>query len=168
MSDGICAINPVLGSPGPSDAWHTRLQVDLFPFRIESGRLQFVDPTEEFFHEAFDPAITRRLRPPVVRCENGGNRDGGDALALRDQVGIVRRLERGSDIVVREFRTELDRQELEACVPFALDEGVDRLRRDEDDSSNLTAPQLLPMATGCGTNILSTAIPRRLKISGPE
>src|SRR6185369_11446154 len=120
-----------------------RLHVDLFPFRIEPGRLQFVDPTEEFFHEAFDPAITRRLRLPVVRREKGWNRDGGDALALRDQVGIVRRFERGSDIVVREFRTELDRQELEAGVPFALDEGVDRLRRDEDDSSNLTAPQLL-------------------------
>src|SRR5450631_183144 len=121
------SIKPLLSGLKALQAGDSGGQIDVLPFRIEAGRLQFVRPTEKFVDKARNTTIARRAGTPVERSENRRHRNGGDPLAFSDKVWIIRRLKIRREIVIFEFRAEFNGQKFETFLPFAFDERVDRL-----------------------------------------
>src|SRR5216684_8096591 len=139
---GARAIQPLLSGLKALQARDSCRQIDVLPFWVEAGRLQFVRPAEKFVDKTRDTKIARRAGTPVERSENRGHRNGGDPLAF-DKVRIIRRLKIRGEIVIFEVRAVFDRQKFETFLPFAFDERVDRLRSHKDDACNLSTLHLL-------------------------
>jgi hypothetical protein len=102
-------INPLLGRTKTLQAGDACGQIDVLPFWIEAGCLQLIRPTEKFVDKARNTMIARRARAPVERGENHGHRDGGDPLALGDQVRIVRWLQIRGEIVIPRISNRIRR-----------------------------------------------------------
>ena len=124
-------IKPLLSGLKALQARYLCAQIDVLPFRVEAGRLQFVYPTEKLVDKARNTTIARRARAPVVRSENRGNRNRGDPLAFGDKVRIIRWVKIRGKIVIFEFRAIFDRQEFETFLPFSLYERVDWLSKSQ-------------------------------------
>ena len=115
----------------------------VFHLGSKPGDLQLVEPGKEVVGEAGDALVAVGAGRPVVGDQDGRHRDRRDALARLDQGGILGRLENRGQIVILEFAVVGHRQELEAGLPLAAQEGVDRLRRDEHDRRHLALAHLL-------------------------
>src|SRR5215471_9419011 len=83
------AFQPILGCRESGQAGDRGAKVDRLPLGVEASDLQLVDPTEEVLGEPGDALISIGSGRPIVGHENGGHRNGGNALIRLHQGRIV-------------------------------------------------------------------------------
>src|SRR5258708_3548115 len=125
------------------EARNCRREIDQFPFRVEAGLLQLADPREQMIDETFNALEAVRFGREIESDESGRDGNRRYSFARPDQIGIVRGIERGGQIVVLELAVIGDRQELEPRLPTAAHESIYRLRGNEDDRRYLALTHLL-------------------------
>src|SRR6185295_2776579 len=137
------AFEPRLRCREARQARNRRREIDRFPFRVEAGFLQLANPREQVGDKTFDALKAVRLGRKIESDERGRNGNRRYSFARLDQIGIVRGIERGGQIVVFELAVIGHWQELEPRLPTAAHESIYRLRRNEDDPRHLALTHLL-------------------------
>ena len=93
-----------LGCSKPLQAGNLGVQIDVFPFGVKSGCLQFVDAAEEIFDKTCHSLISDGVCSPIVGGENGWHGDGFDPFSICKEVWIICRVDGGGKVIVLKFR----------------------------------------------------------------